>query len=99
VSVPFTSVALSFSLTHGRDLSHLWVVESAISINLTAFRSDFAALEPSSGSSRVRGVGVDVMGSGIVQIATPLCLAQPSVALSMRCIHCRLVVHSVSANS
>jgi hypothetical protein len=37
VSVPFSSVAFSSSLTPGRDLSQFWVVYSACSINLTAF--------------------------------------------------------------
>jgi hypothetical protein len=46
VSVPFTSVAFSSSLTPGRDLSQFWVVDSACSINLTAFRSDFATFTP-----------------------------------------------------
>jgi hypothetical protein len=36
VSVPFTSVAFSSSLTPSRDLSQFWVVDSACSINLTA---------------------------------------------------------------
>jgi hypothetical protein len=46
VSVPLSSFAFSSSLTPGRDLSHLWVVYSACSINLTAFRDDFATLTP-----------------------------------------------------
>jgi hypothetical protein len=46
VSVPFSSVAFSSSLTPGRDLSQLWVVYSACSINLTAFRGDFAMFTP-----------------------------------------------------
>jgi hypothetical protein len=46
VSVPFNSVAFSSSLTPGRDLSRFWVVDSACSINLTAFRSDFVTFTP-----------------------------------------------------
>jgi hypothetical protein len=37
VSVPFSSFAKSFSLTPGRDLSYVWVVDSACSINFTVF--------------------------------------------------------------
>jgi hypothetical protein len=46
VSVPFIFVAFSSSLTPGRDLSQLWVVDSVCSINLTAFRGDFATFAP-----------------------------------------------------
>jgi hypothetical protein len=41
VNVPFSFVAFSSSLTPGRNLSQFWVVDSACSINLTAFRDDF----------------------------------------------------------
>jgi hypothetical protein len=44
VRVPFRSVASS--LSPGRDLSQFWIVDSACSINLTAFRSDFVTLTP-----------------------------------------------------
>jgi hypothetical protein len=60
VSVPFNSVAFSSSLTPGRDLSQFSVVDSACSINLTAFRSDFVTFTPPSAPSRVGGAGVDV---------------------------------------
>jgi hypothetical protein len=46
VSVPFSFVAFSSFLTPSRDLSQLWVVDSACSINLTAFRGDFSMLTP-----------------------------------------------------
>jgi hypothetical protein len=46
VSVPFNIVAFSSSLTPGRDLSQLWVVDPACSINLTAFRGDFGSFTP-----------------------------------------------------
>jgi hypothetical protein len=72
VSVPFSSVAFSPSLTPGRDLSQFWVVDSACSINLTAFRGDFVTSPPPSAPSRVGGVGVDVKGSGSVRIAVRL---------------------------
>jgi hypothetical protein len=64
VSVPFSSIAFSSSLTPGRELSQFWVVNSACSINLTAFRSDLTTFMPPSAPSRVGGVGVDVKGSG-----------------------------------
>jgi hypothetical protein len=72
VSVPFSFVAFSPSLTHGRDLSQFWVVDSACSISLTAFRSDFATFTMPSAPSRVGWVGVDVKGSGTVRISIRL---------------------------
>jgi hypothetical protein len=60
----------------GHDLSQLWVVDSACSINLTAFRSDFETCDSPYGTSRVGGVGVDVRGSGKVAIAIPLVSGQ-----------------------
>jgi hypothetical protein len=55
VSVPFSSVALSSFLTPGRDLSQFRVVDSACSINLTAFRGDFVTFTPLRSLSRGRG--------------------------------------------
>jgi hypothetical protein len=49
VSLPFTSVAFSFSLNPGRDLSDFWAVDSACSFDLTASRGDFVTFEPSRG--------------------------------------------------
>jgi hypothetical protein len=72
VSVPSSSVAFSSSLTHGRNLSHLWVVDSACSINLTAFKSDFVRFTPPSAPSRVGRVGIDAKGSGYVRISVRL---------------------------
>jgi hypothetical protein len=76
VSVPFSSVAFSSSLTPGRNLSHFWVVDSACSINLTAFPGDFAQFTPPSAPSRVGGVGVDVKGSGSVRNSVRLACGQ-----------------------
>jgi hypothetical protein len=39
-------------------------------------RGDFVTFEPSSGSSRVCGLGVDVLGSGTIQIAIPIVYGQ-----------------------
>jgi hypothetical protein len=72
VSVPFSSATFSSSLALVCDLSQFWVVDSACSINLTAFRSDFATFAPPSSPSRVGGVGVDVRGSGLVLISIHL---------------------------
>jgi hypothetical protein len=72
VSVSFNYVSFSSSLAPGRDLSQFWVVDSACSINMTAFRSDFVTSSTSSAPSCVGGVGVDVKGSGSVQISIRL---------------------------
>jgi hypothetical protein len=72
VSVPFSSVAFSSSLAPSRNLSQLWVVDSASSINITAFRDDFVKFTPPSAPSRVGGVGVDVKGSGSMRISVKL---------------------------
>jgi hypothetical protein len=72
VSVPFSSVAFSSSLAPGRNLSQFWVVDSACSINLTAFQDDFVMFTPPSTPSHVGGVGVDVKGSGSVRISARL---------------------------
>jgi hypothetical protein len=71
-SVPFSSIAFSSSLAHGRDLSQLWVIDSACSINLTTIRSDFVTFDPPSTPSRVGGVGVDGKGSGTIRISIML---------------------------
>jgi hypothetical protein len=76
VSLPFSSFTFSYSLAPYRDLSQFWVVDSACSINLTCFRSDFVTLDPPSVPSRVGGVGVNVKGNGTVRITTPLASRQ-----------------------
>jgi hypothetical protein len=72
VSVYLSSVAFSSSLAPGHDLSQFWVVDSACSINFTAFRSDFVKFAPPSAPSRAGGVGVDIKGSGSVWISIRL---------------------------
>jgi hypothetical protein len=69
-SLAFAAFASSASSV--ADLSDYWVVDSACSVNLTAFRSDFSEFHPSSRRSIVGGVGVTVQGSGTVRI--PICL-------------------------
>jgi hypothetical protein len=76
VSVSFTFVAFSSSIAPGRDLSHLWVVDSACSINLTALRHNFVTFDPPSTPSRVGGVGVDVKGSGTLRASILLASGQ-----------------------
>jgi hypothetical protein len=85
VSVPFTYIAFSSSIAPCRDLSQFWVVDSACSINLAAFRSDFVMFDPPSTSSRVGDVGVDVKGSGTLRIFIMLA--------SSETIHC--TVHAL----
>jgi hypothetical protein len=72
VSVPFSYVAFSSSFTPARNLSQLWVVDSACSINLTAFRGDFVLFTLPSAPFGVGGVGVDVKDSGFVRISVRL---------------------------
>jgi hypothetical protein len=95
VSVPFSSVAFSSSLTPGRNLSMFWVVDSACSIYLTAFRSAFVTFTPPSAPPRVGGVGVDVKGSGSMRISIRLAFGQ----IIHRAIHalCTLDLSSRSA--
>jgi hypothetical protein len=75
-SIPFSTFAFSSSLARGLDLSQIRVVDSACSINLTAFRSDFVTFAPSSAPSRVGGVSFDVKGSGTVRISIQLASSQ-----------------------
>jgi hypothetical protein len=76
VSTTFCSIAFTASTLPRRELSQFWVVDSVCSINLTAFRSDFVSFDPPSDTSRVGGVGVDVLGSGNVEIAIPIVYGQ-----------------------
>jgi hypothetical protein len=52
------------------------MVDSACSINLTAFRHDFVAFDPPSTPSRVGGVGVDVKGTGTLHLSILLALGK-----------------------
>ena len=74
MSVPFSFVAFSSSLTPGRDLSQFWVANSACSINLTAFRSDYVTFDPPSVSSRVGGVSGTIhalISKGYTEMPSP----------------------------
>jgi hypothetical protein len=71
-SVSFTSVAFASRASSIADMSDYLVVDSACSVNLTAFRSDFSEFNPSSRHNTVGGVGVSVKGSGLVRV--PICL-------------------------
>jgi hypothetical protein len=72
VSVPVTSLAFSSSIAPGRDLSQFLVVDSACSINLTAFLHDFDTFDSPCTPSRVGGVCVHVKGSGTVRLSIML---------------------------
>jgi hypothetical protein len=95
VSLPLSYVAFSSSLAPGRDLSEFWVVDSASSINLTAFRSDFVSFDPPSGSSRVGGANVAVKDSGKVEILIPLVF----VHIIRRTIHALYTLDLTSRSS
>jgi hypothetical protein len=72
VGTSFASVAFTSATANVADLSDYWVVDSACSVNLTSFRSDFSEFHSSTRRSTVGGVGVTVHGSGTVRI--PICL-------------------------
>jgi hypothetical protein len=76
VGATFNSIAFSAFTPPGRDLSQFRVVDSACSINFTAFRSNFVSFKPPSGTYRVGSVGVALRGSGNVQITIPLVFGQ-----------------------
>jgi hypothetical protein len=76
VSLSFSSVAFTSSLTPGCELSNFRIVDSACSLNLTEFRDDFVTYEPPSGPTRGNGVGVNVMGSGTIRVSVPLVSSQ-----------------------
>jgi hypothetical protein len=99
VSVPFSFVAFSSSRTPSRDLSQFRVVDSACSMNLTAFiRSHFATFTPPSAPSRVGGVGADVKGSGSVRTSIRMAFGQ--TARSTHCTHpiCHLALLNASGD-
>jgi hypothetical protein len=60
VGTSFASVAFASATAHVTDLSDYWVVDSACSVSLTSFRSDFSECHSSSRRSTVDGVGVTV---------------------------------------
>jgi hypothetical protein len=72
VSNSFASVAFASFASYVADMFDYWVVDSACSVNLITFRSEFSEFHPSSRRSTVGGVGVTVQGSGTVHI--PICL-------------------------
>jgi hypothetical protein len=72
VGTSFASVAFTSAAALVADLSKYWVVDSACSVNLTSFRSDFSEFHSSARRSTVGGVGVTVQGRGTVRI--PICL-------------------------
>jgi hypothetical protein len=68
VSTSFACVAFASSASSIANFSDHWVVDSACSVNVTAFRYDFSDFHPPSRRSTVGGVGVTVQGSGTVRI-------------------------------
>jgi hypothetical protein len=78
VGISFAFVAFTSSASSIADMSYYWVVDSACSVNLNAFRSDFSEFHPSSRRNTVGGVGVTVQGSGTVRI--PICLVSGQTA-------------------
>jgi hypothetical protein len=76
VSVPFSSVAFSSSLLPGCDLSLLWVIDFAFSINLTAFRGDFTTFAPHPPPLAWVGSASTLKGSDLVRISVRLAFGQ-----------------------
>jgi hypothetical protein len=70
------------------------MIDSACSISLTAFRSDFVTFGLPSVPSRVGGVGVDVKSNGTVRITIPLAFGQ-----SIHIIVLALYTHDMSSRS
>jgi hypothetical protein len=67
VNVSFNYVAFTSSASTIDDMSDYMVVDTACSVNLTTYRSNFSDFHPSSRLSTVGGVvGVSLMRSGIV---------------------------------
>jgi hypothetical protein len=101
VSVPFSSVAFSSSLTPGRDLSQLWVVYSASSINLTAFRGDFVTFTPP--PLHFAWVGPESTLKAVAQcgflLGLPLAILFTARYMHCTPLTCPLVVLSTSADS
>jgi hypothetical protein len=83
VSTSFAYVAFASFASSVANLSDYWVVDSACSVNLTAFRSDFSECHSSSSRSTVCGVGVTKQGSGIARI--PICVVSGQTVF--RCVH------------
>jgi hypothetical protein len=73
VGITFCSIALSASTPPGRDLSDFWVVGSACSINLTAFRSAFLS-DPPSGTFRVVVLVLTCLGAATLRLPSHLSL-------------------------
>jgi hypothetical protein len=99
VSVPLSSVAFTSYLTPGRDLSQFRVVDSAGSINTTAFRGDFATFTPLplplawvESASTLRAVALCVFLFGWH-------VARSSTARSMHCTHLTRPLALLSASS
>jgi hypothetical protein len=83
VNGSFTSIAFSSLITPGRNFSQFWAVDSACSINLTAFRHYFVTFDQPDTPSRVGGVGVDVKASGTVRLSILLA----SIRIIHRIVH------------
>jgi hypothetical protein len=100
VSVPFSSVAFSSSLTLGRNLSQFWVVDSACSINLTAFKSDFVRFTPPPLPRALEGLVLTPKAVAPSGFQSGLPMAGLFTALSMRCtpLTCPLALLSASAD-
>jgi hypothetical protein len=80
VIVSFTFVAFASCASSVANLPEYLVVDSACSVNLTPFRSDFSDFHPSSRHSTVGGVGVFVMDSGIVRVTMRLLVCGQTVS-------------------
>jgi hypothetical protein len=100
VSVPFSSVAFSSSLTPSRNLSQFWVVDSACSINLTAFKSDFVRFTPPPLPRALEGLALTSRAVAPSGFQSCLPLASLFTALSMRCtpLTCPLALLSASSD-
>jgi hypothetical protein len=101
VSVPLSSIVLSSSLTPGRDLSQFWVVDSACSINLTAFRGDLATFTTPPLPLAWEGSASTLSAMAQCGFLFGWYLARSSTAQSIKCTPptCHLTVLSASVDS
>jgi hypothetical protein len=93
-SVSFASIAFTSSAPSLAILFDYWVVDSACSVSLTMFWSDLIDFQPPSRMSKVGGVGITLIGSGIIRVH--VCLVSGQTVF--RLVHA-LCMHDLTSRS